>query len=100
MKLASELKKPEAAIAVYAEVINRYGAHQELKLKDLVGTAFLNTACAYADLQRSDQAVDFLTKWVEQVGKIDCDMIRDDADFDSIRSDDIFVHFMSEHGCT
>jgi hypothetical protein len=69
------------------------------KARESVATALFNNACEYGLDKKTAQAISTLERWKNKIGKIDCEKIRNDHDFDLIRDDPAFVAWLTANGC-
>lgn len=89
----------EEATAVLDEVLIRFGKSQMKTLQDRVGSAMFNKACCYGKWGRVEPCVEALVEWRGHGGKLDCDKIAGDTDFDSVRANPQFLAFLADNGC-
>jgi len=86
-------------IEVCDYVVKRFGDSDAPALRELIALAHFNRACAFAQLNNVDDARSALNAWKAISGPIDCAKIRNEADFDPIRSDPAFIDFLRDNGC-
>ena len=94
------LDRSAEAIAVYDDLIARFGNSDAAALQEQVANALLNKACTWAKQGRVSACTDALDRWAEKRGGFDCDAIANDRDFDAIREQPKFLKYLEKKGCT
>ena len=93
------MDRPNDAIAAYDDLLARFGDSDQPAFQEMVATALFNKACIFALRRDSATCIAYLTQWRDRKGKLDCDAIANDSDFDPIRADPDFIAFLRASGC-
>jgi tetratricopeptide (TPR) repeat protein len=93
------LNRAEEAINAYEKLIALFGKSDNPALLVLVAKARFNKACTHSQRKDVQACVDALELWAERRGGMDCEAIRNEAEFDAVRDDETFKAFLTRHGC-
>ncbi|WP_144036736.1 tetratricopeptide repeat protein [Sphingopyxis witflariensis] len=93
------MDRHDDAIAAYDDLLARFGDSDQPAFQEMVATALFNKACISALRRDSATCIAYLTQWRDRKGKLDCDAIANDSDFDPIRADPDFIAFLRASGC-
>ena len=93
------MDRHDDAIAAYDDLLARFGDSDQPAFQEMVATALFNKACIFALRRDSATCIAYLTQWRDRKGKLDCDAIANDSDFDPIRADPDFIAFLRASGC-
>ena len=91
--------KHSAAIAIYDQIIDRFGASANSDIQLRIRDAIYNKACAYSLMKKVSKSIEMLEKWREKEGGFDCEKVRKDTDFNSVRNRPEFIRYLRKQGC-
>jgi len=94
-----EMGRPIEANAAHDELLHRLADSDRPEIKKWVAKALYYKASMLARQNKTAEATAVLEQWVAKAGKVDCELIAKDSDFDPIRDDPGFQDFLRRHGC-
>lgn len=89
---------PES-VAVIDTIVNRFGQSKSPHIRGQVERSLFNKACFLARLNNVAETIGALRDWAALADHFDCQAVKNDEDFDTVRNTQEFKNLMTEFEC-